>query len=119
MSDEEREHLKESFAKLEQSEIKVYDGDEADAILRAAIGIPNDNGIDGSITISRERMTVALRELFAQLPDLLAEHSEEMPVYARAALPVVRMLLASTEMQETLTGDAIVGYVWDALYKCQ
>jgi len=98
-------------------EITVLDGDEADAVFREVMGIPD--GLDGSITISRERMAIALKELLANLPDLLAENAENMPVYARAALPVVRMLLASTEMQETLSGDAIIGYVWDALCRCQ
>jgi hypothetical protein len=50
---------------------------------------------------------------------MLAENAENMPVYARAAMPVVRMLLASKEMQNTLSGDAIIGFTWEALERCQ
>ena len=93
--------------------IVVIDGDDADFIMKAALGI------EETIVVSRERLTVALHELLERLPDMLAENAESMPIYARAALPVVRMLLASNEMQETLSGEGIVSAVWEALNKCQ
>ena len=72
-----------------------------------------------TITVSREAFTETIKQLLTQLPDMLASSAENMPVYARAAMPVVRMLLASDEMQQTLSSDGIVDFVWKALEQCQ
>ena len=72
-----------------------------------------------TITVSRSAFTETIKQLLTQLPDMLASSAENMPVYARAAMPVVRMLLASEEMQNTLSGDAIIGFIWEALERCQ
>jgi hypothetical protein len=72
-----------------------------------------------TITVSRSAFAATIKQLLTQLPDMLAENAENMPVYARAAMPVVRMLLASKEMQNTLSGDAIIGFTWEALERCQ
>jgi hypothetical protein len=72
-----------------------------------------------TITVSRSAFTETIKQLLTQLPDMLASSAENMPVYARAAMPVVRMLLASDEMQQSLSSDGIVDFVWKALEKCQ
>jgi ribosomal protein S12 methylthiotransferase accessory factor YcaO len=72
-----------------------------------------------TITVSREAFTETIKQLLTQLPDMLAESAENMPVYARAAMPVVRMLLASDEMQQTLSSEGIVDFVWKALEQCR
>jgi hypothetical protein len=72
-----------------------------------------------TITVSRSAFAETIKQLLTQLPDMLASSTENMPVYARAAMPVVRMLLASEEMQNTLSGDAIIGFIWEALERCQ
>ena len=72
-----------------------------------------------TITVSRSAFTETIKQLLTQLPDMLASSAENMPVYARAAMPVVRMLLASDEMQQTLSSDGIVDFVWKALEQCQ
>ena len=72
-----------------------------------------------TITVSRSAFAETIKQLLTQLPDMLASSTENMPVYARAAMPVVRMLLASDEMQQTLSGDSIISFIWEALEKCQ
>ena len=72
-----------------------------------------------TITVSREAFGVAIKDLLTKLPDMLAESSESLPVYARAAMPVVRMLLASEDMQKSLSGEGVVDFVWSALEACQ
>jgi ribosomal protein S12 methylthiotransferase accessory factor YcaO len=72
-----------------------------------------------TITVSREAFTETIKQLLTQLPDMLAESAENMPVYARAAMPVVRMLLASEDMQNMLSGDSIIDFIWSALESCQ
>ena len=72
-----------------------------------------------TITVSREAFGVAIKDLLTKLPDMLAESSESLPVYARAAMPVVRMLLASEDMQKSLSGEGVVDFVWRALEQCQ
>jgi hypothetical protein len=72
-----------------------------------------------TLTVSRSAFAATIKELLTQLPDMLASSAENMPVYARAAMPVVRMLLASDEMQQSLSSDGIVDFVWKALEKCQ
>ena len=72
-----------------------------------------------TISVSRYAFAATIKELLTQLPDMLASSAENMPVYARAAMPVVRMLLASDEMQQSLSSDGIVDFVWKALEKCQ
>ena len=70
-----------------------------------------------TITVSRAAFTDTIRQLLVHLSDMLASSAENMPVYARAAMPVVRMLLASEEMQTTLSSDEIVNFVWEAMEK--
>ena len=72
-----------------------------------------------TLTVSRAAFTETIKQLLTQLPDMLASSAENMPVYARAAMPVVRMLLASEEMQATLSGDSIINFIWEALEQCQ
>jgi hypothetical protein len=72
-----------------------------------------------TITVSRDAFADTIKQLLTQLPDMLASSAENMPVYARAAMPVVRMLLASEEMQATLSGDSIINFIWEALEQCQ
>ena len=72
-----------------------------------------------TLTVSRSAFTETIKQLLTQLPDMLASSAENMPVYARAAMPVVRMLLASEEMQNTLSGEGVVDFVWGALEQCQ
>jgi hypothetical protein len=72
-----------------------------------------------TLTVSRSAFAATIKELLTQLPDMLASSAENMPVYARAAMPVVRMLLASEDMQNMLSGDSIIDFIWSALESCQ
>ena len=74
---------------------------------------------DETVTISRARLEEALRTLLIRLPDLLEENAGDMPLMARASLPVIRLMLSGDAMQETLTGSAVSSYVWAALVSCQ
>ena len=108
----------------DENRIIVLDGDEADTVFREAMEGKQEaltellNEHD-TLTVSRSAFAATIKQLLTQLPDMLASSAENMPVYARAAMPVVRMLLASEEMQTTLSGDSIISFIWEALEKCQ
>jgi hypothetical protein len=108
----------------DENRIIVLDGDEADTVFREAMEGKQEaltellNEHD-TLTVSRSAFAATIKQLLTQLPDMLASSAENMPVYARAAMPVVRMLLASDEMQQTLSSDGIVDFVWKALEQCQ
>ena len=74
---------------------------------------------NGSIEVSRERLASVLRTLIVKLPDMLAEETDSVPMAMRLALPGLRMFLSSESMQETLSSDSLVDFVWEALLQCR
>lgn len=72
-----------------------------------------------TVEVSRERLAEVLRTLIVKLPDMLAEQSDNAPMAMRLALPGLRMFLTSESMQQTLAGDSLVNFVWEALLTCQ
>ena len=72
-----------------------------------------------TIEVSRDRLATVLRTLIVKLPDMLAEQSDNVPMAMRLAMPGLRMFLTSESMQETLSSDSLVDFVWEALLQCQ
>ena len=72
-----------------------------------------------TIEVSRDRLATVLRTLIVKLPDMLAEQSDNVPMAMRLAMPGLRMFLTSESMQETLSSESLIDFVWDALLQCQ
>ena len=72
-----------------------------------------------TIEVSRDRLATVLRTLIVKLPDMLAEQSDNVPMAMRLAMPGLRMFLTSESMQETLSSESLVEFVWEALLQCQ
>ena len=72
-----------------------------------------------TIEVSRERLASVLHTLIVNLPDMLAEQSDNVPIAMRLAMPGLRMFLTSESMQETLSSESLVEFVWEALLQCQ
>jgi hypothetical protein len=74
---------------------------------------------DEVITVSRERLTLTLNSILHNLPDILETAGNDLPMMLKAGIPALRMVLASTMMEETLSSGAITDYVWEQLVLCQ
>ena len=72
-----------------------------------------------TIEVSRERLASVLHTLIVKLPDMLADQSDNVPMAMRLAMPGLRMFLTSESMQETLSSESLVEFVWEALLQCQ
>jgi len=72
-----------------------------------------------TIEVSRDRLAVAIRNLIAQIPTMLTDSGDKLPIYMRMATPALRMFLASEDIEKALSSDSLVDFVWGALIQCQ